>query len=85
MAVIGLVDALRARSLCCDCLVRVTGLNPVDVRSALLRASPAFRFNTWTPCQCCGAADETYRITGQAPGSVQPGVLGWHTRGREMR
>ena len=66
MTAVALVDAIRSRSLCCDCLVRVTGLNAGDVRSALLRASRAFRFNTWTPCQSCGAADETYRLTAAA-------------------
>jgi hypothetical protein len=59
-----IVDAMRARSLCCDCLVSTTGLTDVVVRSSLLTASRAVRLDTWTPCQSCGAVDETYRITG---------------------
>jgi len=64
---VDLVDAIRSRSLCFDCLVRVTGLNAGAVGDALLKASSAFRFNTWTPCESCGAADQTYRITGLTP------------------
>jgi hypothetical protein len=58
------VDAISARSLCCDCLVSTTGLTGVVVRWSLLTASRAFHLDTWTPCQSCGAVDETYRITG---------------------
>jgi hypothetical protein len=59
------VDAIRARSLCCDCLASTTGLTAPVVRWALLTASRAFRLDTWTPCQSCGAVDETYRITAE--------------------
>ena len=59
------LDAIRARSLCCDCLVSTTGLTGAVMRSSLLSASRAFRLDTWTPCQACGAVDETYRIARQ--------------------
>jgi hypothetical protein len=58
------VDGIRARSLCCDCLASTTGLTDVVVRWSLLTASRAFRFDTWTPCQSCGAVGETYGIVG---------------------
>ncbi|MBM4440896.1 MAG: hypothetical protein FJ027_10775 [Candidatus Rokubacteria bacterium] len=64
-----LVDALRTRSLCCDCLVRTTGLSPVELRSEILRAARVFRLDTWTPCEACGAVDETYRMMAARAGS----------------
>ena len=57
------VDAISARSLCCDCLASTPGLTDLVVRSSLLTASRAVRLDTWTPCETCGAVDETYRLT----------------------
>jgi hypothetical protein len=56
------IDAIRTRSLCCDCLVSATGLTGVVVGSSLLTASRAFPLDTWTPCESCGAVDGTYRV-----------------------
>jgi hypothetical protein len=55
-------DAITTRSLCCDCLERITGLSAIAVRRWLLTTSRTVRLDTWTPCQSCGALDETYRI-----------------------
>jgi len=60
-----IVDAIRARSLCCTCLASTTGLTGGVVRSSLITASRATRLDTWTPCQSCGAVDETYRMESQ--------------------
>jgi len=57
------VDAITARSLCCNCLASTIGLTALVVRWSLLTASRASRLDTWTPCQSCGAVDETYRMT----------------------
>ena len=62
MSGIDVIQAITSRSLCCACLERMTGLSSVAVRGALLAASRRVRLNTWTPCQSCGALDETYRI-----------------------
>ena len=58
------MQSITTRSLCCDCLERITGLSGIAVRRWLLTASRAIRLDTWTPCQSCGALDETYRIAG---------------------
>ena len=59
-----IVQSITTRSLCCDCLERITGLSGIAVRQRLLTTSRTVRLDTWTPCQSCGALDETYRIAG---------------------
>ena len=59
-----IVRSITTRSLCCDCLERITGLSALAVRRGLLAASRTVRLDTWTPCESCGALDETYRIAG---------------------
>ena len=62
------VDAITASVLCCDCLVRDTGLTALAVRGSLLIASRSARLDTWTACRSCGAVQETYGITeGRGP------------------
>ena len=57
-----ILDSITTRSLCCDCVERITGLSAIAVRRWLLITSRTVRLDTWTPCQSCGALDETYRM-----------------------
>jgi hypothetical protein len=56
------IAAIVRSPLCCDCLARVTGCSGLSVRRSLIAVSRLMPLNTWTPCDSCGAVEETYGI-----------------------